>query len=75
MKYSFAPHAEIELEDIENYYDSIGEELGNRFRDEIQMTISRVLKFPEGWQPLSKVARRCRVNHFPYGLIYRVKTD
>lgn len=75
MKYSFAPHAEKELEDTEKYYDSIGEELGNRFRHEIEMTISRILKFPQGWQPLSNVVRRCRVNHFPYGLIYRVKSD
>ena len=73
MNYSFHPHAEKELEEIENHYDSIGEELGDRFRDEIQMTISRILKFPNGWQPLSSVVRRCRLKNFPYGIIYRVK--
>ena len=73
MKYSFHPHAEKELEEIENHYDSIREELGDRFRDEIQMTISRILKFPNGWQPLSTVVRRCRLKNFPYGIIYRVK--
>lgn len=75
MNYSFHPHAEKELEEIENYYDSIRESLGDRFRDEIQTTISRILKFPNGWQPLSRVVRRCRLNSFPYGIIYRIKPD
>lgn len=73
MNYSFHPHAEKELEEIENYYDSIREGLGDRFREEIEMTISRILKFPNGWQPLSQIVRRCRLNSFPYGIVYRVK--
>ena len=75
MNYTFHPHAEKELEEIENYYDSIREALGNRFRDEIEMTILRILKFPNGWQPLSPIVRRCRLNGFPYGIIYRVKSE
>ena len=75
MNYSFHPHAEKELKEIENHYDGIREGLGDRFRDEIRTTISRILKFPNGWQPLSQVVRRCRLNSFPYGIIYRVKPD
>ena len=75
MNYSFHPHAEKELKEIEDHYDSIREELGDRFRDEIQMTISRILKFPNGWQPLSSVVRRCRLKNFPYGIIYRVTSQ
>ena len=75
MNYTFHPHAEKEIEEIENYYDSIREVLGNRFRDEIEMTILRILKFPNGWQPLSPIVRRCRLNGFPYGIIYRVKSE
>ena len=75
MNYSFHPHAEKELEEIENYYDSIREGLGDRFRNDVEMAISRILKFPNGWQPLSHIVRRCRLNSFPYGLIYRVKSD
>ncbi len=36
MNYSFHPHAEKELEEIENHYDSIREELGDRFRARVQ---------------------------------------
>ena len=75
MNYSFHPHAERELEEIESHYDGILHELGNRFREDVEMTISRVLKFPSGWQPLSEAVRRCRLNSFPYGIIYRVKPD
>ena len=32
MNYSFHPHAEKELEEIEKYYDGIRDELGDRFR-------------------------------------------
>ena len=70
MNYSFHPHAEKELEEVENYYDGIAEPLGDRFRAEIEITISRVLKFPEGWHALSSLVRRCRLNSFAYGLVY-----
>lgn len=46
MNYSFHPHAEKELEEAEKYYDNIREELGNRFRAETEMAISRILDFP-----------------------------
>jgi len=75
MNYSFHPHAEKELEEIESHYDSIREELGDRFREEIEVTVSRILKFPNSWQPLSRVVRRCRLKSFPYGIVYRIKSD
>ena len=52
MNYTFHPHAEKELKQIEEHYDSIREVLGDEFRDEISKTISRMLKFPNGWPPL-----------------------
>jgi len=73
MNYTFHPHAERELKEIENHYDGILNELGDRFREDVELTIMRILKFPDGWQPLSKVVRRCRLGGFPYGIIYRVK--
>lgn len=75
MKYTFHPHAEKELDEIESYYDDVSEELGNRFREEIKTTISRILKFPNGWSPISKVNRRCQLNDFPYGIIYRLESN
>jgi plasmid stabilization system protein ParE len=75
MNYSFHPDAEKELEEAENYYDSIREELGNRFRAETEKAISRILDFPNAWQRLSQTTRRRALKAFLYGIVYRVKTD
>jgi plasmid stabilization system protein ParE len=72
MNYSFHPHAEKELEEIETHYDSEREGLGDQFREEVLATISRILKFPNGCQALSKTVRRCTTKRFPYGIIYYV---
>jgi hypothetical protein len=53
MNYSFHPHAEKELEEIESHYDILDEGLGNRFRSDIESTISRILQFPHAWQPFA----------------------
>ena len=73
MKYTFHPHAEKDLEDAENYYSDISEELGNRFHGEIESTISRILQFPEGCQRVTRIHRCCRLSGFPYGIVYRIK--
>ena len=73
MNYSFHPHAEKELEEIEEYYDDQDEALGDRFRADLEQTISRILRFPHGWHPLSSAIRRCTLDAFPYGLIYRIR--
>jgi len=75
MNYSFHPHAEKELEEVEKYYDNIRTELGNRFRAEIEMAISGILDFPHAWQRLSQNIRRRNLKTFLYGIVYRVKPD
>lgn len=73
MKFTFHPHAEKELDETENFYNDISRELGNRFRQEIGTTISRILKFPRGCQPVTRIHRRCILTDFPYGIVYRLK--
>ena len=73
MTYSFHHDAERELEEAENYYDIIDEQLGNRFRDEVETSLARILAFPKLWHPVTKTIRRRRLTSFPYGIIYRVK--
>ena len=75
MNYSFHPHAEKELEEVENYYDNIREELGDRLRAEIEKAISRILDFPNAWQQLSPGIRRRPLKTFLYGIVYRVKPE
>jgi toxin ParE1/3/4 len=75
MNYSFHPHAEKELEEVEDHYDSVDKDLGNRLRAEIEAAITRILTFPNAWQPLSARTRRCRLNSFRTGLSIRELTQ
>jgi plasmid stabilization system protein ParE len=75
MIYTFHPHAERELEEVQNYYASIRNELGESFRSDVSLTLSRILQYPSGWQSLSGIVRRCRLTHFPYIVLYRVKAN
>lgn len=73
MTYDFHPVARQELEIAVSYYDSIDRQLGDGFLDEFERTVDRIIKFPEAWASLSKNTRRCRMNGFPYGIVYRVQ--
>jgi len=33
----------------------------------------RISLYPEAWHPLDEGLRRCRMNRFPYGLIYAIE--
>jgi plasmid stabilization system protein ParE len=74
MNYTFHPHAEKELKEIEDHYNNLTDGLGDRFLGEIEGTISRIQKFPNGWPLLAAPIRHCRLNKFPYELIYYVKS-
>jgi len=70
MKCEFLPPAQAELEDAVHYYDVQQKGLGDQFAREVARTIQRILKHPRAWEKLSRRARRCRTNRFPYGVIY-----
>lgn len=64
--------AEYELQDAVKYYNRQSEGLGYEFALEVKKTIERIVQFPEAWHRLSKNARRCRCNRFPYGVVYKL---
>jgi ParE toxin of type II toxin-antitoxin system, parDE len=39
---------------------------------EVLSAADRITRFPEAWQLLDEDIRRCRLNRFPYGLIYTI---
>lgn len=75
MKFYFHEDAAAELENAVAYYDECRPGLGLDFAHEVYAAIARIVQFPEAWSPLSKNTRRCLVTRFPYGVIYRVKSD
>ncbi|WP_309399619.1 type II toxin-antitoxin system RelE/ParE family toxin [Cerasicoccus maritimus] len=49
--------------------------LGLRFYNELKKTEERIQKYPDGWMQLSTNTRRCRLETFPYGIIYQLRAD
>jgi len=75
MKAEFLDPAESELFEAISYYNGEGEGLGYEFAAEVKRTIGRIMEYPNAWAQLSKRTRRCRMNRFPYAVIYQVRTD
>lgn len=73
MKLKLTPHAERELAEATLYYEEQLAGLGKRFLHEVQRCKRLIMSFPEAWHPLDDTFRRCRLNHFPYGLIYTIR--
>jgi hypothetical protein len=75
MNVSFLQPAEDEFIEAIAYYNLQSEGLGLDFAVEIKLTLARIINFPKAWTPLSKRTRRCRVNHFPYAVLYQMRGD
>jgi plasmid stabilization system protein ParE len=69
----FLEIAEIELDEAIRWYAAQAPGLADAFLIELLAAADRVSRFPEAWQPLDEGVRRCRLNRFPYGLIYAVE--
>jgi hypothetical protein len=75
MEVKFLAPAQAELEEAVADYETQKEGLGSQFTGEVKRAIHRILEYPEAWAPISRRARRCRTNRFPYGIIYQVRGD
>jgi plasmid stabilization system protein ParE len=71
----FLQIAEIELDEAMQWYESQAPGLGEAFLIEVLSAVNRVSLYPEAWHPLDEEVRRCRLNRFPFGLIYTVDND
>ena len=75
MRVLFHPEAKKELVEAVTYYEECQKGLGLEFIKEVYLTIDRIRSFPNAWSKISKNARRCVVNRFPYGIIYQCSKD
>lgn len=75
MQIKFLEAAEDDLSDAVAFYIFSQENLGYEFLDEFRRALKRIIDFPDGWPMLSKQTRRCQMNRFPYGIIYRMNAD
>ncbi len=45
------------------------------FAAEVAATLERISDFPETWPKISRRARRCMTNKYPFGVIYQIRKD
>jgi plasmid stabilization system protein ParE len=67
--------AKIELENAIEWYELQSQGLGRRFAQAIDITVKRLLLYPEISPILVKEIRRAMVKGFPYGIIYSLKDE
>jgi hypothetical protein len=71
----FLEAAETDLSATVAYYNLSQEDLGYEFLDEFKRALIRIIDFPEAWPLISKRTRRCHINRFPYGIIYKANAN
>ena len=71
----FLEAAETDLSQAVAYYNLSQENLGYEFLDEFKRALARIIDFPEAWPLISSRTRRCHLNRFPYGVIYKINAD
>lgn len=75
MKVDFLQPADDEFAAAIAYYNLQSEGLGLEFAAEAKRALGRVLQYPTAWTPLSNRTRRCRLNRFPYALLYQIRNE
>lgn len=73
MRVQFLEIAEVELDQAIQWYAAQAPGLGDAFLIEALSAVERIARYREAWQELDRDVRRCRLNRFPYGLIYAVE--
>ena len=75
MTIRFLEIAEIELDQAIHWYGTQAPGLGEAFLIEVLSVADRITRFPDAWHLIGENIRRCRLNRFPYGLIYAVDNE
>ncbi|HEU5237059.1 MAG TPA: type II toxin-antitoxin system RelE/ParE family toxin [Pyrinomonadaceae bacterium] len=75
MRLIYHPHAERELINAAQYYESCLSTLGVQFLDEADLAVAKILEAPDRWRIIEKNVRRYLMPRFPYAIYYRVFSD
>ncbi len=73
MKVRILSLALEELAAAAGYYQGKEHGLGKRFLDEYESAVGRITRHPGIWKRTGKHHRRCRLEHFPYAVLYAVR--
>jgi plasmid stabilization system protein ParE len=68
----FFPEAIAELEEAHRFYENRAPGLGEDFKSEVRHALRLISDQPRAWTPIGAGLRQCRLNRFPYALVYGV---
>ena len=71
MNIRFLKIAQHELDAAVEYYNSERKGLGFEFLWEVFASLDRIKEFPDAWQPFHQGTRRCLVQRFAFGIIFK----
>lgn len=74
MKLRWHERARAEAEAAATFYQDKQPGLAHRFLDSLEEALRRIQRHPEVYRQVEGDVRKCRVPHFPYGVIYRIRT-
>lgn len=72
MKLRFLEPAQREVDDAVRWYDRQADGLAQKFLDDPDRTIRRIISFPESCSTIEQDLRRCLLSRFPFGVIYGI---
>lgn len=75
MKVLWHGDAKAEADAATAFYKDKQPALAQRFLDDLEDAIQRIRRHPRSYRQVEGEIRKCRVRHFPYGVIYRVRAD
>ncbi len=71
----FHPDVTFEIQESYLWYDSKSKGLGDDFLNELESAFLSIQDMPETWPVYSKFFRRYLLSKFPYGIIYKAKSN
>ncbi len=73
--FSISLIAQQEAKDLINWYEDIDTYLGEKFRNEYEMTLQKVIKSPTHFSYISKTLRRCKFPKIQAMVIYKFENN
>lgn len=71
MKLLWHGGAKAEADAAAAFYNEKQPGLAQRFLDELEETLHRIQRHPRAYRVVDGEIRKCRIPHFPFGVIYR----
>ena len=70
MKLRWHAEARAEADAAAAFYNDKQSGLAQRFLDDLEEALHRIQRHPQAYRQVEATIRKCRVAHFPYGVIY-----